>query len=196
MANKAVPKARKERADKGKARGKRAKAGTANGERKDMAPGNVTRGTVEEYASKIFAQQRRVTECAEELKTERAELSGLYKSAKNEGVNTDAIKAVGKMRKEDPSEIRTRQRDIRRYLSVLAPDHAKQLDMFVNWGGSVSDPDAEGFAAYKNSEPASNQPYTAGSEDAQKWDAGWHRGETQTIRGMAPGAKPADAALQ
>lgn len=175
-------------------RGKRAKAGTANGEREDMAPSNVTKATVEEHARKIFAQQARVTEAAEELKSIRADLSAYYKSAKGDGVNIDAIKSVGKMRKRDASEIRTEQRDIRRYLSVLAPSHAKQLDMFVNWGGAVSDPDAEGFAAFKNSEPVSNNPYQAGSEDAQKWDGGWHRGEEAVIRGMGSGASASAAA--
>lgn len=199
MANKAVPKrraaAKAQKIERGTKAGKvkRGKAAAANGAKEDALPAsNVTRETVQEYAAKIFAQQAKVTEVAEELKTERSELSALYKAAKNEGVNTGAIKAVATMRKRDPSEIRTEQRDIKRYLSVLAPNHAKQLDMFVGWGGKVSDPDAEGYAAYKNSEPVSNNPYRVGSEDAQTWEGGWMRGQVDNIKTMGPGAKPDD----
>lgn len=203
MANKATPRKRAGKtaatdgngkaADTTKAKSKRAKAGVVNCQRDDSAPSNVTRGTVEEHASKIFTAQKVVTRISDELKTARADLSGYYKAAKNDGVNTEAIKTVGKMRKRDASEIRAEQRDVKRYLSILAPDTAKQLDMFVNWGGRISDPDAEGYAAYKNNEPISNNGYKAGSDDAAAWDAGWHRGEEQTIRGMAPGAKAAAA---
>ena len=197
MANKAVPRKRQAAKDQKIERGakagkvKRAKATAAtNGATEDNVPANVTRDTVQHHAAKIFAQQAKVKEVAEELKTERSALSGLYKLAKEDGVNIDAIKAVAKMRKRDASEIRTEQRDIKRYLSVLAPNHAKQLDMFVGWGGKVSDPDAEGFAAYKNNEPATNNPYKVGSEDAQTWHDGWKRGETMTVQSMAPGAGP------
>lgn len=179
------------------ARGKRAKAGVANGERPAMASSNLTRETIEEYWADYCTKRKDEQKAAEALKTAKSKTSAVLKSAKDNGCPIDAFKEVYSMGKQDVSEIRLHQRDVKRVLSIARPDMAQQLDMFVDVEAAPPvDYDAQGYAAYKNNEPKSNDPAKPGSEESAQWNAGWDRAMNENIMTMGPDKRPVDATVQ
>lgn len=164
----------------------RAKTGVVNGERQDAAPSSVKPETIEHHAAKIFTKRRELDKHTEEGGEIRAELSDARKKAKKDGVNLDVINDIYEMTKQDISVTRRREQDKRRYLSILKPETAKQLDMFVDTKLAAVDPDADGYAAYKNNEPQTNNPFRAGTGENQQWDGGWMRAQVENISTMGP----------
>ena len=110
----------------------------------------------------------------------KGKLQSIYKAAKDDGVDIDALKEVRKMDKGDHAEVELRYRNTGRYLRVLESKLAVQFELFpeVKQSASVSAWLA-GTRAGKSGVSIDENPHTPGSEVFEEWNGGWRNGQTK-----------------
>jgi ribosome modulation factor/uncharacterized protein (UPF0335 family) len=184
-------------------RGKRKQAATPT---EDTGPGHnnahepgLTDATVLTFAKRISDGRTEIKDITEERKTKVAEVRGIWKEAKQAGINNEALKRAIEDRDRSPDDVLAEEKSYLRYANLFRMP-VTQIDLF----GGVDDPDGQlesteireaavdhagrrGFDAGKQGVDASFCPYLPDAEESelhQAWMREWHRGQATLAEGM------------
>lgn len=110
-----------------------------------------------------------------------------YKQAKTDGCDTDAIRALRKLHRQDQGAVTMLYSNIARLARVVeSPYGPGQLDLFSGMESpdEVVDVANQGFMAGKNAETVDNCPYPPGSDNYVTWRDNWEKGQEVNREGM------------
>ena len=123
---------------------------------------------------------RKITQTGAALETAKGKHRQAYADAKDDGVNTDALKLALKLHlKRDHGVVVTDYADAGRILKIMDSPLATQLDLFQELNAAEPPPYAEGLKAGKNAEDAQNNPHKPGTDPFQRWAEGWAAGQSE-----------------
>ena len=167
MAERARSKAKK--ASKSKTKSARAKT--------EAPPPSIGHNVPDEV---IERHVKKITQTGAALETAKGAHQSAYAKAKEDGVNTDALKLALKLHgKRDHGVVVTDYADTGRILKLMGSPLATQLDMFQDLNAAEPPPYAEGLKAGRNAEPPENNPHKAGTEKFVRWAEGWAGGQAE-----------------
>lgn len=130
----------------------------------------------------------------EKANAEAKQVKGVYqsarKAAKKNGLNIDAYTQARDLDRQDHGRVLVDAADAGRYLRIMKSPLALQMDLFQNLEAPPPTVDValQGQQAGKNAEPASNNPYTPGSDDFNIWAENHALGLKQVADGFRGGA--------
>jgi hypothetical protein len=152
--------------------------------------GEVADEIILRWNSKIEVAANAAQRAKDAHDSAKGRLQSIYKAAKDDGVDIDALKEVRKMDKGDHAEVELRYRNTGRYLRVLESKLAVQFELFpeVKQSAAVGAWLA-GSRAGKAGEPVENNPHTVGSAPFEEYDQGWRHGQ-QLLAKEKFGASP------
>ncbi len=158
--------------------------------------GNVTQAAFLGFLDQCADSDREVAEAV----AARKDLRSKIKAA---GI---PLKAFDRARKDGAVSGEVREREEAWYRRLMAWQN-KPFGFQASMDFSSDDPDQqavnvhqlktvdnEGFDAGKNGKKRETNPYTPGSEMAQRWDSAWLRGQAEIASTLKPGSAPAAAA--
>jgi uncharacterized protein (UPF0335 family) len=117
----------------------------------------------------------------------RGRISAANKVARKDGCDVRAIKRAIELKKRSADEVIAEHKATVEILKIMESPLGTQFDFFKDVEvKDVVTAEAAGYAAGKNNENFSNNPYQAGTEDHAKWSEGWHRNQRELAQQMAP----------
>ena len=129
---------------------------------------------------------RKITQTGAALETAKGKHRQAYADAKDDGVNTDALKLALKLHlKRDHGVVVTDYADAGRILKIMDSPLATQLDLFQDLNAAEPPPYAEGLKAGRNAEDAQNNPHKPGTDPFQRWAEGWGAGQIENQERLA-----------
>ena len=154
-------------------------------------------------ARKILAQEAEVEKAKGPYDTEKGRLRSLYKAAKADGINIDALNRVLKFKRMAPHEAQDQVAAEVRYAKYLSLPFGTQFGLFdgidvpehVQAEQSRDAAHEKGFAAGRAGGGRAENPYDPGSEFYPLWDRAWELGQRDIVAGMAPGAAAGNAGV-
>lgn len=139
-----------------------------------------------------------------EARDKAAELQGVlrnrYKVAKGDGIDIDSMRLAFRIAERTSGEVVSEQRAVGRYLRIMGSPLGKQWSLFDDGEAEEGKPasgalDAElqGQAAWRNKEPAENNPFTPGTENFVQWAQGYGNAEAAALQQLGRGNGTAHA---
>lgn len=178
-----------ERAKRSAAAKKAASAKTksgSGGKRKRAAAGHnsgiIPDEVILRYDGKIDTAEKAYERAKLVANSRKGELAALYRAAKEDGVNIDALKDAREKDASDHNQVAINHNDVGRYLRLKKSPLAVQLNLF----GEVDLPPPisaalAGAQAGRNAEPPENNPHTPGTDEFEAW-AQAHAGAIEETR--------------
>jgi len=153
--------------------------------------GGPSNECVQRHVKDIRGQQARVKSAAKKLSDERKLLSVMYKSLDGDGGDSRAMKKAFKESERPVGEVVTENRNIAHYLTIMGSPLGTQWELFDGTGQAAAlDAYAQGEHAGLNGEPRDNNPHSPGTEDHNRWLAGYQSGQVRLAKekfGTRPG---------
>lgn len=129
----------------------------------ESTPGPMDERTFKTFLKKLDLAQAEVEDKAEEAKTARSELSGIWKEFKKQGGKPDTMRAVMSLRKMDEGDLIQFEEDRRRYAEWMKLPIGTQANLL----GAAPEPD-EDDEEVTAAAPAAVPPMTARSRRGPK----------------------------
>lgn len=173
---------------------KLADAGTKENEKRGKNAGPISDEAMLRHIQLIQAAELEYDEARDATAQKSGILRNRYKVAKNDGVDTEALKLALKLAKRSSGEVVTEHRAVRRIILLMNLPIGHQFDLFRVAGDDEgsSEPKSEksieaeatlaGEHAGLNSEPRENNPHTAGTTAWFNWNNG-HQIGTDKLAG-------------
>lgn len=174
---------------------KLASAAAKENEKRGKNAGPISDEAMLRHIQLIQAAELEFDEARDAAAVKSGILRNRYKVAKNDGADIEALKLALKLAKRTSGEVVTEHRAVRRIILLMNLPIGHQFDLFKVGGddeaaaeGKPNGMDAElqGQAAYRNSEPIVNNPFTQGTEDYFNWSQGWRNAQNATAQSMRP----------
>lgn len=153
------------------------KAQKRNGAKAGHNSGELPAEVVDRWWEKVVEGQKAVERAAKPLKSKKGELSALYKAAKADGIDVDALKDAILADAGDHLEVVSRYANTGKYLRAHRSALAEQMNLFplepipVAMQAAVA-----GKRAGLRGGDATENPYTPGTDAfvayAEHWEAG------------------------
>lgn len=152
-------------------------------------------GPSDELYARHWEKIESTSKAAEKAKEAYDQAKGVhqaaYKQAKQDGCDTDAIRLLRKLHKQDQGVVTMMYSNVARVARIVgSPYGPEQLGLFDNMespaGSPKVDANLQGQMAGKQGEPRDNNPFSPGSDDYQTWDDGWMTGQKMIAEGMRP----------
>jgi hypothetical protein len=149
-------------------------------------------------ANESIAEDLEIERLQEQIAECRGRLSSIRKVAKSCGVDWDVVKDYRKLQRRirngEMGAIVTEHRRLGELMQILDCPLYTQFDLFklpveaAPRSGEKPGMDAElqGQAAWRNSEPRSNNPFQQGTEEFVAWDTGYGNAQAAAVKGMGP----------
>lgn len=149
-------------------------------------PSNVPDSVYLDWLKQIGPAEKAVEAAAALLKSRKGKLGNIYKAAKGDGCNTDAIRAARHHDRLDHLQVTQDYTDTGRVLRLMESPLATQFSLFnqPDWPEPVSIALA-GFAAGKRGDDINSCPHTPGSEQDSIWRENWRKGQNETVGTLA-----------
>ena len=142
--------------------------------------GEVPAEVVDRWWSKVVTAQGAVERAAKPLKARKGELSAIYKAAKKDGIDVDALKDAIKADSGDHLNFLSRYASTGKYLRAHQSPLGMQLGLFpLDAIPEISRAQASGRRAGLLGRDIAENPYTPGSENFAAYEASWHEGQAQ-----------------
>jgi hypothetical protein len=148
-------------------------------------PSNVPDSVYLDWLKQIGPAEKAVEAAAAVLKSRKGKLGNIYKAAKNDGCNTDAIRAARHHDRLDHLQVTQDYTDTGRVLRLMESPLATQFSLFnqPEWPEPVSIALA-GFAAGKRGDDINTSPHPPGSENDSLWRENWTKGQGETVESL------------
>ena len=149
-------------------------------------PSNIPDSTYLEWLKQIEPAEKLVEAAAALLKSRKGKLSNVYKAAKADGCNIDAIKSARHQDRLDHLQVTQDYVETGRVLRLMESPLATQFSLFNQpaWPEPVSIALA-GFAAGKRGDDINSSPHTPGSDGDSIWRENWRKGQNETVETLA-----------
>jgi hypothetical protein len=156
--------------------------------------------------TQLIAEQIDIERMMEQVAEARGRISSIRKVAKSCGVDWDVVKIYAtyqkRIRKGEMGAVVTEQRRLGTLMRVMGSPLYTQWNLFPEApeegtqpnGNGAMDAELQGQAAYRNSEPLTNNPFLQGTVENVDWSNGWRNAQSANARKMAPGASAEAAA--
>ena len=154
-----------------------AKAKTGNGVGHNGGPtlpaSSVPDEVYQRWEAKLAPQKLAVARAKAAYDSASSKLANIYKAAKADGVNVDAIKAADKLESLDRLDVIQNYRDTGRVLRLRRSPLVEQYDLFENkeFPAPVN-ANLQGLLAGKQG-GAYDNPHTPGTDEFVSYKAGW-----------------------
>jgi ribosome modulation factor len=176
----------------GERKTKRRRKGEGNGSL-GLDGGNVggpSDECIHRHVRDIRGQQARLKSALKKASDERKTLNAYYKSAEGDGMDTAALKKAFKDSDRPMGEVVAERRNIARYEKIMGGPVGTQWSLLDGDNAIALDAYAQGEHAGMNGEPRDNCPFLPGSEDYNRYMAGWQAGQMRLGKekfGAGPG---------
>ena len=149
-------------------------------------PSNIPDATYLEWLKQIGPAEKLVEAAAALLKSRKGKLSNVYKAAKADGCNIDAIKSARHQDRLDHLQVTQDYVETGRVLRLMESPLATQFSLFNQpaWPEPVSIALA-GHAAGKRGDDINSSPHTPGSDNDSIWRENWKKGQNETVETLA-----------
>jgi len=184
---KAKKKSTKGRSASGGAVGSRGRVAKTASPGKGHNSGGPSDELYQRHWAKIETTAKAVEKAKEAYDQAKGVHQSAYKTAKSDGCDTDAIRALRKLHKQDQGVVTMLYSNIARVARIVgSPYGPDQLDLFsgMEEPGEVVDVALQGLNAGKNAEPVDNCPYPPGSDNYVMWRDNWEKGQEQVREGL------------
>lgn len=171
---KAKPKAKKKAPEGAQAsRGRVAKTKSAS-----PGPGHNGKGPspalIKSHHEELDAIETRMAAAKAKYDQIRGEHRSRYATVKDDGIDLNGFKLARALHKEDHGIVVTTYANVGTYLAAIKSELATQLDLFQDLAKAPPhNPTLAGSAAFANSEPRSNNPYQANTDEFVEFDNAW-----------------------
>jgi len=147
--------------------------------------GEVPPEVVDRWWEKIVVAQAAVERAAKPLKARKGELSAIYKAAKKDGIDVDALKDAIIADSGDHLNFLSRYASTGKYLRAHQSPLGMQLGLFpLDAIPEISRAQASGRRAGLLGRDIAENPYTPGSENFAAFETSWHEGQSQVRSSM------------
>lgn len=166
----------------------RAKAKKSSKSKKNGAGHNsgiVPDEVYQRWLPKIDTAEKAVDKIKVLYDSAKGRLQSVFAAAKDDGVNTTAVKRARKLHREDHAQVAIDYTDTGRVLRMLKSPLAEQLDLFAE----ITHPAAvsawlAGASAGKSGAPVDDNPHTPGSEVFEEWLGGHKHGVAHSTKAL------------
>lgn len=198
MAQRASAKSKKARTGKVPSRGRvatlpksalKAKGGGRKGNKHNGPPG-MTDDQIRDWQGKLDRAYKKVTDAQDETRQMNGVYRNLLKAAGKEGFDKQAYIEARMLDKEDHGVVHIRFANIGRQLKVRGSNLATEIGLFQDLEPPTIDDEApavKGLRAGRSGFARTSNPYVAGSEEYQAYDASWLHGQTEIAERMKDG---------
>jgi len=147
--------------------------------------GELPPEVVDRWWVKIVAAQVAVEKAAKPLKSKKGELSAIFKAAKSDGIDVDAIKYAIKSHGRDHLDVVGFYANVGKYLRARQSPLAVQMNLFpLEPIPEISRAAIAGRRQGLRGGSIDENPYTPGSELAEAYDDAWRDGQEQVQEGL------------
>jgi len=151
----------------------------SNGKANSRGLGGVPDEVYQRWMKRIELAQTAVDRAQKPLKSKKGELSAIYKAAKADGVNVDAVKTAFKKHKLDHLQVAMDYRDTGRVLRLMESPLAVQMSLFGNQLPDLVNVALEGKLAGELGVDVNQCPYKPGTEEFVAYHDAWGKGQAE-----------------
>jgi len=142
--------------------------------------GELPPEVIDRWWSKVVDGQKAVERAAKPLKSRKGELSAIYKAAKADGIDVDALKDAIKADGEDHIEVVSRYANTGKYLRAHRSPLGEQLNLFpLEPIPETMRAAVAGKRAGLRGGSIDENPYTPGSEAFTAFRDSWEAGQQE-----------------